>query len=100
MHYRLLFAFTVVFALAAAGCQSTPEEAPKGGMVEAPGKAPEEMVPKGIDQGEKKEEKSDEKAPTAALAKCDGCGMEVPKAELASHDGMMLCKQCMASHKH
>jgi hypothetical protein len=39
-------------------------------------------------------------ATTAALAKCAGCGKEVPKAELAMHDGQMLCKDCIAAHNH
>ncbi len=37
---------------------------------------------------------------TAALAKCAQCGKEVASAELVSHDGQMLCKECVASHGH
>ena len=37
---------------------------------------------------------------TAELAKCAGCGKEVAKAELAMHDGQMLCKDCIAAHNH
>jgi hypothetical protein len=36
----------------------------------------------------------------AEKAKCGGCGKEVAKAELASHDGAMLCKDCIAAHGH
>ncbi len=34
------------------------------------------------------------------LAKCDTCSKEVPKATLVSHDGKMMCQECMASHHH
>ena len=37
---------------------------------------------------------------TVAMAKCAGCAKEVPQAELASHDGQMLCKDCIAAHNH
>ena len=37
---------------------------------------------------------------TVAMAKCAGCGKEVPQADLASHDGQMLCKDCIAAHNH
>lgn len=37
---------------------------------------------------------------TAEKAKCEGCGNEVPKAELASHDGKMMCKACIDAHAH
>lgn len=33
-------------------------------------------------------------------AKCEGCTTEVAKAELASHDGKMQCKACIAAHNH
>jgi hypothetical protein len=33
-------------------------------------------------------------------AKCAGCGKEVAKGELVSHDGQMLCKECIAAHGH
>ncbi|MEQ1934155.1 MAG: hypothetical protein ABL962_09790 [Fimbriimonadaceae bacterium] len=36
----------------------------------------------------------------AEKAKCDLCGTEGPKAELALHDGKMACKTCIASHNH
>ena len=42
--------------------------------------------------------------PTATVAsekaKCDFCGTEVAKAELASHDGKMACKKCIEAHNH
>ncbi len=34
------------------------------------------------------------------MSKCAGCGKEVAKAELASHDGQMMCKECIAAHNH
>lgn len=34
------------------------------------------------------------------LAKCDTCSKEVPKATLVSHDGKMMCQECMSSHNH
>lgn len=34
------------------------------------------------------------------MAKCGGCGKEVAKATLVSHDGKMMCTECMASHNH
>ncbi|MBC8063879.1 MAG: hypothetical protein H7Y17_03555 [Chlorobia bacterium] len=34
------------------------------------------------------------------MAKCAGCGKEVATAELASHDGQMMCKECIAAHNH
>ncbi len=37
---------------------------------------------------------------TAALAKCELCGNEVPSAELVIHDGKMACKACIESHGH
>ena len=36
----------------------------------------------------------------ADLAKCGGCGTDVPKAELVSHDGKMMCKACIDAHGH
>jgi hypothetical protein len=39
-------------------------------------------------------------ATTVAMAKCAGCAKEVPQAELVSHDGQMLCKDCIAAHNH
>ena len=33
-------------------------------------------------------------------AKCEGCGNEVAKAELVSHDGKMMCKACIEAHNH
>lgn len=36
----------------------------------------------------------------ADKGKCAACGGEFPKAELASHDGQMMCKACMAAHNH
>lgn len=34
------------------------------------------------------------------MAKCAGCGKEVPAAELADHDGAKMCKECIAAHNH
>lgn len=34
------------------------------------------------------------------MEKCGGCGKEVAKATLASHDGKMMCKDCIAAHNH
>ena len=36
----------------------------------------------------------------AEVAKCELCSAEVPKAELAMHDGKMACKKCIESHGH
>lgn len=36
----------------------------------------------------------------ADLAKCAGCGTDVPKATLVSHDGKMMCKACIDAHGH
>jgi formylmethanofuran dehydrogenase subunit E len=105
MLQRILIALIAVFTLVLAGCKPA-EEAP------ANGESPEasKMADTGAtgtsdskDPEAKPAENVDNKggeAQNAALAKCQGCQMEVPKAELASHDGMMLCKQCIASHNH
>jgi hypothetical protein len=37
---------------------------------------------------------------SAEKAKCAGCGKEVAKAELVSHDGKMMCQACIAAHNH
>jgi len=37
---------------------------------------------------------------TVVMEKCGLCGKEVPKAELASHDGKMACKACIVAHNH
>lgn len=37
---------------------------------------------------------------TAELATCNGCQKQFPRAELAAHDGMLLCKTCSAAHVH
>ncbi len=37
---------------------------------------------------------------TEEKGKCEGCGAEVAKAELASHEGKMTCKDCIAAHNH
>jgi TolA-binding protein len=39
-------------------------------------------------------------AATAEMAKCEACGGEVPKAELAMDHGKMTCKKCVESHGH
>jgi hypothetical protein len=54
----------------------------------------------GCSSGDKSGAGDSASAASAEKATCDGCNKEVAKATLVSHDGQMLCKDCMAEHDH
>lgn len=95
MNKTLLSTLSLFTVLMLAGCQPAAPADEEGGAPSAT-KSSEATPPK-PEAGA--EEKSPEAA-SATLAKCDGCGMEVPKADLTAHDGKMLCKHCMEGHQH
>jgi hypothetical protein len=90
---KTLLAIMAGAAIVVAGCTTTVKSELKSGGEEGtassdPGKAPVSTT----------DAKSD--PPVAELAKCELCGTEVPKAELALHDGKMACKACIEAHGH
>jgi len=79
------FLLAILAAALMAGCQSADAES-----TDKMGSADTKAATEGSGSG----------AMTAEKAKCEGCGNEVDKAELVSHDGKMLCKACMSAHQH
>ncbi|HMS56181.1 MAG TPA: hypothetical protein PKA27_12345 [Fimbriimonadaceae bacterium] len=77
---NLLLALVVVFALGCSGDQASTDST---GTSPAAGK-----------------QESANLASTEEKAKCGQCNTEYPKAELASHDNILICKSCLATHNH
>lgn len=76
---NLLFVFVLVFAIGCSGDQASTDS----GTSPAAGKQESANL---VSPDEK--------------AKCGQCNSEFPKAELASHDNMLICKSCLATHNH
>lgn len=74
---HLSLAFLAIIGLALVGCNSEPAASTDSTNASTPSNTAQ-----------------------AEVAKCELCGADTPKAELAMHDGKMACKKCIASHNH